>query len=187
LGKINGSWINAVQYYKTLGIKRNASQEEIKRAYRKLVRQYHPDHNHDAPTEKIQAINEAYATLINPHKRREYDLSTGVRVEPPPPRQPGANPPPGPVQGRSAQPVKSTPRPPVHDYGSFTDYPEDAGWGKLFYYLGLMALIGICQLGFLIVMTMEDDNVSTSRPLPTATDIVEETPTDVIEMTVFPE
>lgn len=170
-----------MRYYEILGLKKNASQDEIKRAYRKLVRQYHPDHHPGTPSEKMQAINEAYAVLSDPQKRREYDLTTGVRVEPPPPRQPGAKPPPGPVQRRSAQTVEPRKRTTVPDYETFTDYPEDAGWGKLFYYLGLMALIGICQLGFLAIMTWDDDDASTSRPIPTASPTIEVTPTASVE------
>jgi hypothetical protein len=174
-----------VRYYDILGLKKNASQDEIKRAYRKLVRQYHPDHHPGTPSEKIQTINEAYAVLSDPQKRRQYDLTTGVRVEPPPPKQPGTRPPSGPVQGRTTQTVETRKRTTVPDYGTFADYPEDAGWGKLFYYLGLMALIGICQLGFLVIIAW-DDETSTSRPLPTASPTIEESPTVSVELTTSP-
>ena len=58
-----------------LGVKNNASQQEIKEAYRKLAFQFHPDRNKDDPaaSDKMKAINEAYATLSDPVKRREYD------------------------------------------------------------------------------------------------------------------
>ena len=60
-----------MDYYKTLGVSKNASQEEIKRAYRKLAMQHHPDKGGD---EKVfQNINEAYDTLKDSAKRQQYD------------------------------------------------------------------------------------------------------------------
>ncbi|MGH2541508.1 MAG: DnaJ C-terminal domain-containing protein, partial [Ardenticatenaceae bacterium] len=63
-------------YYKVLGVERKASQKEIKQAYRKLARQYHPDVNPgDASAqEKFKEINEAYEVLSDPEKRKKYDL-----------------------------------------------------------------------------------------------------------------
>lgn len=61
-------------YYETLGVDRTASQDEIKRAYRKLARQYHPDVNKDAADAgKFEHINEAYEVLGDPEKRKKYD------------------------------------------------------------------------------------------------------------------
>ncbi len=61
-------------YYKILGVDRNASQQEIKKAYRRLARKYHPDVN-DSPDaeERFKEINEAYEVLSDPEKRRKYD------------------------------------------------------------------------------------------------------------------
>jgi curved DNA-binding protein len=62
-------------YYKILGVSRNASQQEIKEAYRRLARQYHPDVNPDDPQaqERFKEINEAYHVLSDPEKRAKYD------------------------------------------------------------------------------------------------------------------
>jgi molecular chaperone DnaJ len=58
-------------YYKVLGIEKNASKEEIKKAYRKLALKYHPDRGGDQ--EKFKEINEAYQILSNTEKRAQYD------------------------------------------------------------------------------------------------------------------
>jgi DnaJ-class molecular chaperone len=62
-------------YYATLGVPRNASQADIKKAFRKLARQYHPDTNKaDAAAEKrFKEVNEANAVLSDPEKRKLYD------------------------------------------------------------------------------------------------------------------
>jgi len=62
-------------YYKVLGVSRNASKDEIKDAYRKLAMQYHPDRN-KAPDaeEKFKEISEAYAVLSDDEKRQQYDM-----------------------------------------------------------------------------------------------------------------
>ena len=62
-------------YYQILGVERKASQDEIKRAYRKLAMQYHPDRNPDdkKAEEKFKEINEAYQVLSDPQKRSRYD------------------------------------------------------------------------------------------------------------------
>lgn len=61
-------------YYKTLGVARDASQDEIKRAYRKLAREYHPDVNKDPEAErKFREVSEAYEVLGDEDKRKKYD------------------------------------------------------------------------------------------------------------------
>lgn len=60
-------------YYQTLGVSRGASQQEIKRAFRKLAHQYHPDKNSGGDETKFKEVNEAYQVLGNPKKRQQYD------------------------------------------------------------------------------------------------------------------
>ncbi|RTH34407.1 molecular chaperone DnaJ [Thermus scotoductus] len=75
-------------YYAILGVPRNATQEEIKRAYKRLARQYHPDVNKSPEAEeRFKEINEAYAVLSDPEKRKVYD--TYGTATPPPPPPPG--------------------------------------------------------------------------------------------------
>lgn len=64
-----------IDYYKVLGVERNASQDDIKKAYRKMARKYHPDLNKDDPNakDKFQEINEANEVLSDPEKRKKYD------------------------------------------------------------------------------------------------------------------
>lgn len=64
-----------VDYYKTLGVPKNASQEDIKKAYRKLARKFHPDVNPNDKEahKKFQQINEANEVLSDPDKRKKYD------------------------------------------------------------------------------------------------------------------
>ncbi len=71
----------AKDYYKTLGVSRNASKEDIKKAYRELARKYHPDLNPNDKNaeEKFKEIQEAYEVLSKDDKRKQYDTfgSTG--------------------------------------------------------------------------------------------------------------
>ncbi|MBI4687099.1 MAG: molecular chaperone DnaJ [Nitrospirae bacterium] len=62
-------------YYQTLGVERTATEEELKRAYRKLALKYHPDRNpgNKESEEKFKEINEAYSCLSDPQKRGNYD------------------------------------------------------------------------------------------------------------------
>ena len=66
----------AEDYYETLGVTESASDGEIKKAYRKLAMQYHPDRNSGKEkwaNEKFKEINEAYGVLGDPQKRKQYD------------------------------------------------------------------------------------------------------------------
>ncbi len=77
-------------YYKILGVERGASQDQIKQAYRKLARKYHPDVNKEADAENLfKDIGEAYEVLKDPEKRTAYDQfganwREGQDFEPPP-------------------------------------------------------------------------------------------------------
>ncbi|RJR40865.1 MAG: J domain-containing protein [Desulfobacteraceae bacterium] len=62
-------------FYATLGVEKDVSPKRVKEAYRKLALQYHPDRNADpSASAKMKDINEAYAVLSDPKKRKEYDL-----------------------------------------------------------------------------------------------------------------
>ncbi len=77
-------------YYKIMGLERGASQDEIKRAYRKLARKYHPDVSKEADAEaRFKDLGEAYAVLKDPEKRAAYDQlganwKAGQEFRPPP-------------------------------------------------------------------------------------------------------
>lgn len=64
-----------IDYYKILGVDKSASQDDIKKAFKKLARKYHPDLNPDDPNAKqrFQEINEANEVLGDPEKRKKYD------------------------------------------------------------------------------------------------------------------
>jgi molecular chaperone DnaJ len=66
-------------YYKTLGVDKKATPEEIKKAYRKLARAYHPDRNPDdkQAEERFKEISQAHDVLGDPEKRKQYDTGTG--------------------------------------------------------------------------------------------------------------
>jgi curved DNA-binding protein len=68
--------MSAKDYYKILKVRKEASQDEIKKAYRKLAMKYHPDHNRgdSSAEERFKEINEAYAVLSDVDKRKQYDM-----------------------------------------------------------------------------------------------------------------
>jgi molecular chaperone DnaJ len=67
-------------YYKALGVDKKASADEIKKAYRKLARRYHPDRNPDdkAAEARFKEVSQAYDVLGDPEKRKQYDSGTGA-------------------------------------------------------------------------------------------------------------
>src|SRR6187399_875084 len=79
-------------YYATLGVPKTASQDDIRKAFRKLARQYHPDVAKDKKTaeSKFKEINEAYEVLSDADKRQKYDTLGADWDRQPPPRHGGA-------------------------------------------------------------------------------------------------
>ena len=78
-------------YYATLDVPRTASQADIKKAFRKLAREFHPDVAKDkkCAEEKFKEVNEAYEVLSDPEKRKKYDelganWKSGAEFRPPP-------------------------------------------------------------------------------------------------------
>ena len=109
-------------YYGILGIAKGASKEEIKRAFRKLARKYHPDVNPDDPnaSEKFKEINDAYMLLEDDKKRELYDKFGVVEGEP------GTYPGPGERQGGQAGPGGAR----VHQGPDGTTYYYTGGGGS---------------------------------------------------------
>ena len=85
-------------YYNTLGVERDGSPEDIKRAYRRMARKYHPDVSTEPEAEeRFKEVQEAYAVLKDPDKRAAYDRfganwKAGQEFGPPPEWKPGADP-----------------------------------------------------------------------------------------------
>lgn len=75
---LNIAFIYAKDYYRVLGVRRGASHDEIKKAYRKLAKQYHPDKNSDSGAEdRMHEINEAYEALVNKDKSNGFEWLFG--------------------------------------------------------------------------------------------------------------
>src|SRR5919206_5268783 len=74
----------AKSLYESLGVSKNASQDEIKKAYRKLVREFHPDKNpgDEAAEARFKEVQNAYDTLSDPDKRKQYDRFGSVNGRP---------------------------------------------------------------------------------------------------------
>jgi curved DNA-binding protein len=112
-------------YYKILGISREAKQEEIQRAYRKLARKYHPDGKKNKEAgEKFKEINEAYEVLKDPEKKDRYDLygSNWQQPSDAPPHERG------PFSGRPGS--KGTSR--TFRFTSNGDFTEQFGFNDFF-------------------------------------------------------
>jgi molecular chaperone DnaJ len=80
-------------FYKVLGVSKNATPEEIKKSYKRLARQHHPDRNpgNKGAEDKFKSLSEAYSVLSHPEKRKQYDLfgSEGPMGSPGPGSRPG--------------------------------------------------------------------------------------------------
>ena len=116
-------------YYQTLGIDPSASPDDIKTAFRRLARQFHPDVNPNNPNAESQfkRVNEAHAVLASPEKRRKYDQTLGVMpyVKPRPASTPKTNPQPA---AQHAQPSRA--RTAEAPRRSSTDRSSEAGTGN---------------------------------------------------------
>src|SRR5438874_12296296 len=77
--RIGGAMAARPDYYKVLGVGKNASDEEIRKAYRRLARKYHPDRNSGdkQAEEKFKEVSQAHDVLSDPEKRKAYDRGAG--------------------------------------------------------------------------------------------------------------
>ncbi|RFF27661.1 MULTISPECIES: DnaJ C-terminal domain-containing protein [unclassified Wenzhouxiangella] len=115
-------------YYKTLGVEPDASADDIRKAYRKLARKYHPDRNKESGSEdRFKEVGEAYEVLKDPEKRKQYDQLRaggwrgGENFEPPPGWTGGVR-----GAGRQARGGQG-----FSDFGDFSDFFETLFGGGL--------------------------------------------------------
>lgn len=114
----------AADYYQVLGVGESATQADIKKAYRRLAKQYHPDANPNNPqaAERFKQVSEAHATLSDPDKRKQYDQMRRLGAfDPRTPRRPGGG------AGPSG-----TARPPEAESFDFGDIGGMGGLGDIF-------------------------------------------------------
>lgn len=130
-------------YYDVLGVSRSASADDIRKAHRKLVRQYHPDANRDNPqaAERFREVQEAYDVLSDTEKRRQYDQFGHAAFDPRMQQPQGETADPfegfrrGGGQGRNYRSWKASPNVTVEDFdvdsGGFADiFEQFFGRGK---------------------------------------------------------
>jgi molecular chaperone DnaJ len=118
--------VAARDFYQVLGVSDSASQEEIKKAYRRLAKQYHPDANPNnaAAAERFKEISEAHSTLSDPEKRKQYDQMRRYGAFDGAPRRPA-----GAGAGRSG----GGGAPDLGDFGAQgIDFGEMGGLGDIF-------------------------------------------------------
>ncbi|MDT8282488.1 MAG: DnaJ C-terminal domain-containing protein [Gammaproteobacteria bacterium] len=134
-------------YYQLMGVERSATQDEIKRAYRKLARKYHPDVSKEADAEKrFKEVGEAYEVLKDPEKRAAYDQlganwKAGQDFNAPPDWDAGFEFGGGGFTGRSGSQYRET------DGGAFSDFFESL-FGQSFQQAGSRSQGGRQQSGF---------------------------------------
>jgi hypothetical protein len=132
-------------HYQTLGVSEQATPDDIRRAYRKLVLLTHPDRTTDpAAHGQFLRINEAYDVLSNPARRRGYDALLQALRNPPPPRrpEPAVGTSPGRATPHYRQPVPNPVRRPRTAPINFGAYQKPIrSWGKVLLLLGLLVFV----------------------------------------------
>ncbi|CAM9305174.1 unnamed protein product, partial [Scytosiphon promiscuus] len=84
-GVVRSPKIESESYYRRLGLPKNASEDAIKKAYRKLALKYHPDKNKsDGAAHSFRLVSEAYRVLTSPDSKQQYDRTRRYSIETPP-------------------------------------------------------------------------------------------------------
>jgi DnaJ domain len=146
-------------YYSLLTIRRDATQDEVKRAFRRLARELHPDLNPDPETgERFKEITQAYDVLSDTDKRRTYDESSDPFTGPPP-HENYAPPPPPPTPPRSPRPPRS-PTPPG------ASRPPRRRWrpSKVFSAVAASVILAIIVVVSLLIVSPETPASSAATP-----------------------